>query len=269
MKQILFYIGSVIILSNTTSFSQTTAFQESFDSGIPATFTMYNVDGLTPDASVAEYTNAWIGKTDPADPTNNVASATSYFSPVGSANRWLVTPAISLGNFGNTLTWQAKSHDASYSESYYVLVSTTDNAMASFTDTLETVFFEDVNWISHSVNLSENGYDGQTVYLAFVLRTYNGFKFYLDSINVEKDNPASVETVQPEVLVSIYPNPATNFVSIQSNLENPVYTFKDINGKIVLKSNGNKVDIQSLQKGMYIIECANKDAVITKRLIVE
>ena len=92
------------------SIAQTEVYNEDFQSGIPVDFTIVDNDGLTPDASVAEYTDAWIHLVDPDDTaqTDSVMGSTSYFSPTGQADRWMITPAITLGSFGNTLFWERK-----------------------------------------------------------------------------------------------------------------------------------------------------------------
>ena len=116
-----------------------------------------------------------------------MASATSYFSPIDTAYRWLITPALNLGAFGNKISWSAKSHDPSYPDDYLVLVSHTDAEPSSFTDTIGNIEEENFEWTNRSVDLSQNGYDDSTIYIAFVLRTFDGFMLYLDDFLVEKD----------------------------------------------------------------------------------
>ncbi|MCO5260989.1 MAG: T9SS type A sorting domain-containing protein [Crocinitomicaceae bacterium] len=265
MKQILLAVVGSLFLANMI-FSQSIAFQENFNAGIPATFTLYNKDGLTPNAQVSEYTNAWISKEDPADATNKVASSTSYFSPVGSANRWLVTPAITLGGYGNSLSWKGKSHDASYSDSYYVLLSKTANVIDSFKDTVAAVFYEDIEWVSHTVDLSELGHDGEVVYIAFVLRTYDGFKLYIDDILVEKEDPASV--LEKSILnLSVFPNPATDYLVVYSDVSGLNKVIKDVNGKVILSTNEDKIDVQSLESGIYFIELQYLNTIEVRKII--
>lgn len=266
MKYILYTICISFVCATSSSFSQTVAFQENFDAGIPPTFTLYNNDGLTPNASVSEYTSAWIEKTDPTDVTNKVASATSYFEPIGRADRWLVTPAIALGAFGNTLSWVGKSHDASYSDSYYVLLSYTNTDVENFTDTLATVFFEDVLWKNHSVNLSELGYDNQTVHIAFVLRSFDGMKLYLDSLQVEKDNPVGIQSTSVANF-TIFPNPVTDKINFHSETPIQKAIIRDLNGVAVAESTNESVDISQLASGIYFIELVHSNGILSKRFV--
>lgn len=265
MKQLIYSAG-ILFMSAFGSAAQTIAFEENFDSGIPSSFVIYNQDGYTPHADVAEYTNAWISKQDPSDAANTVASATSYFDPVGMADRWLVTPSITLGSFGNTLSWTGKSHDASFAESYLVLLSTTDTAVESFTDTLKAVVNENIYWTNHSVDLSQEGYNDQIVHIAFVLRTIDGFKFYLDSVKVEKDNPVGIDT-KTIADFKIYPNPAADFISYKTEFPVQKAIVRDVNGSVIIETTGRQIDVRHLSNGIYFIELIHSSGVSSKRFM--
>ena len=94
---------------------------------------------------ISEFTSAWITTIDPIDSTDTIAASTSYFSPAGTASRWLITPQLSLGAFGNYINWNARSHDPSFPDDYLVLVSTTDSQITSFTDTIGNINEEDLD----------------------------------------------------------------------------------------------------------------------------
>lgn len=266
----LFYTVSILIASSFGSSisAQTTVLEENFDAGIPASFLLYDNDGYTPHADVSEYSDAWISKQDPDDDANTVASATSYFNEPGMADRWLVTPSLELGAFGNTLSWVGKSHDASYAESYLVLLSTTGAAVEGFTDTLEAVINEDVYWTSHSVNLSEKGYDGQTVHIAFVLRTIDGFKFYMDSLKVTKEDPVGVDAIASATTFRLYPNPATEKILFQSEFPVQQAIVRDLNGAVMLQTGSdNEMDVRNLSAGIYFLELVHSEGTSSQRFV--
>jgi hypothetical protein len=210
MKYLLF---GAILISSSALCAQTDLFLTDFQTGIPGAYTIVDNDNLTPAAQVSEYTDAWIVVTDPNNPTDSVAASTSFFEPTGTADRWLITPAMNLGAFGNYISWSARSQDASFPDSYRVLLSTTDNDIASFTDTLGSIAGEYVEWTDRFVNLSTQGYANQTVYVAFVNVTENGFKLYLDDIRAWKEDPVSVNELS-NISFKIYPNPATEQLHI-------------------------------------------------------
>ena len=242
-------------------------YNEDFEAGIPVTYTIVDNDGRTPNADVAEYTEAWISKTDPLDANNTVASSTSYFEPTGEAERWLITPAITLGPFGNVLFWDALSHDPSFPDGYRILVSTTDTQLASFTDTLFFVFAELADeWHTRSTSLSQLGIDGETVHIAFINETDDGFKLYIDNIRVEKENTLSIEEASQSD-ITIYPNPAKNYFTV-SGVEGEIsINVLGIDGKVILSSEDLKIDISNLSSGKYFVEVISKNQITRTSLI--
>lgn len=79
----------------------------------------------------------------------------------------------------------------------------------------------------------------------------------------------SVEKTQLANL-SVYPNPATNFVNIQSS-ENPLQKIEiyTINGQLVLSKNNNleKIAINNLKSGMYLMKLYSADTSKTIKLL--
>lgn len=260
------YISSIFIFIATASFAQTDLLLEDFQSGIPATFTLIDNDGLTPDASVAEYTEAWISKADPDNASNLTASSTSYFDPIGISSRWLVTPQLTLGAFGNFFSWQAKSHDGSFPDSYLVMLSTTDTQVSSFTDTLYVGVQESQYWSTYEVNLSDAGYDNQTVYLAIANRTYNGFKLYVDSMHVWIEDPVSVPSVA-KVDFSVYPNPTQDKITVTSSAQIDEIMIVAMNGEKILATKSKTIDLSQLSSGIYLVEVQTNEGVARKRIV--
>lgn len=133
-------------------FAQSYILDTDFQLGIPTNYSIVDNDFNAPNSQVANFTSAWIGIVDPEDSTNKVAAATSYFSLEDTASRWLITPALSLSSFGNFISWKAKSHDPSFPDNYMVLVSTTDNQISSFLDTIGDIEQENFEWTEREVN---------------------------------------------------------------------------------------------------------------------
>lgn len=249
---------SIIAISAISFFGngQTTVHSEDFQSGTLGGYSIVDNDGLTPNAVVSEFADAWIILEDPDTPNDTVAGSTSYFEPIGTASRWLISPQITLGGYGNYLYWDAKSHDASFPDSYHVYISTTDNQLASFTDTILNVFEELDVWSTYEINLSELGYDGQTIYIAFVNNTEDGFKLYIDDIIVDANDPRGLRPVglneinQP--YYSLYPNPVQSIITVETE-HFDLISILDLNGKSILSSKSNKVDLSSLNSGSYLV----------------
>lgn len=247
--------------------AQTIVLSEEFTNGIPTTWSLIDNDNNTVDASVSEYTEAWIAKADPENNTDTVASSTSFFSPIDRADRWLITPGLDLGTFGNLIAWQTKSHDPSYPEDYKVLISTTDTQISSFTDTLALVSDATPFWTEYEFNLSDLGYNGSTIYVAFVLTTFDGFKLYLDDVLVTKEDPVSVDEIYAESSISCYPNPTSDLITVKSE-ENLSFSVHTLNGKEVKTGTTNTpLSIAELENGIYMVRVLIKDGVAVKRIV--
>lgn len=246
----LFY--TVLFLSFCSFGQGTVIFGTDFQQGIPGNFSMLSLDMNTPNIQVSEFNSAWISVTDPENSQDTVAAATSFFENPDTANRWLITPAISLGSFGNYLTWNAKSQDASYPDTYLVLLSSTDNQATSFTDTIAFVTGENFEWTSREVNLTAQGYDNATIYVAFVLRTFDGFKLYINDIEVRSlDNTSIQEPVLP--FITFYPNPTSNLIHL--NQPEFIQIFSTT-GSLMYSGTDSEISLESFASGMYLIKAA-------------
>lgn len=245
-------IGFTIVLLAAQGYAQTEIYNEDFQSGLPLAYSIVDNDGLIPASAVSEYTEAWVVVADPDDSNDTIMGSTSYFTPSGQADRWMITSAISLGAYGNIAYWEAKSHDASFPDDYYVLVSTTDNQLSSFTDTLIHVSGELATWNSREANISDLGINDQTIYLAFVNRTDNGFKLYIDDIRVEMEHSSSLE--QTEIVqFKAYPNPSSGIIQVSGIQDIKTIEIVSFSGVRLLQSNTGIIDLSELASGRYIL----------------
>jgi hypothetical protein len=238
-----------------------------FQVGIPSNYSIVDNDGNTPDSSVLNFDNAWISIQDPNDSLNYVAGSTSFFTPIGTASRWLITPKLNLGTFGNTIQWRAKSHDASFPDDYLVLVSKTDSLISSFYDTIDWVIEESFEWNTRSVDLSSLGYNNENVYIAFVNNTNDGFKLYIDDIQVLKETPAGI-TEHDKYQLSVYPNPTTDFLTLNTELKNTKIKLTTLDGQLIeIPKQENKLDFRRILPGVYLLTVENLQVKLVKRII--
>ena len=262
MKRII-----LLALLNTfsfTLFSQIQLLSEGFESGIPSSWGIFNMDGLNPVET--NFSQAWISTPDPADIQNLVVASTSYFSPIGISNRWLVTPNVSIGNYGNILAWKSKSQDASFPDSYLVLLSKSGSQVSDFSDTIGVFKNESFEWVEHKIDLSQKGYLLENIHIAFVNNTNNGFKLYLDSINISKEDPANVQKIENDPF-NIYPNPVSDYIKIADNYLVCKITIKNNLGQEVGSENTNEINVSNLEPGIYSIEVITRNGVINKSFL--
>jgi len=266
MKKIV--TGALCTCFLTAVSAQTTILSEDFESGIPSTWAIVINDTSTVDTTVAEFAPGWITLEDPDNDQNMIAGATSFFTVPARADRWLILPKLTLGAYGNFISWSARSHDPSFLDGYYVLASATDSLTASFTDTIGTHGMWDPFWTNHEIDLSAEGYNNQQIYIAFVLRSYDQFKLYLDSVNVRKDDPLSVNEASM-INVELYPNPAAESFTVKGDKVEAVRIYS-MNGQLILEqktTSGQPVSVAQLQVGAYIVETITAAGIARKRLI--
>ena len=251
------YLLFILLLSNLSVFAQTELLHTNFQTGIPSNYTLLNLDNQAPAVGMELYATGWITTPDPENNLDTVAAASSYFLNADTANRWLITPALALGSFGNYLSWEAKSHDPSYPDDYLVLVSTTTTDPSSFTDTIGNVNEENFDWTYREVNLSEQGYNDSTIYVAFVLRGLDNYILYLDDINVMIDDPVSAQKLTANWL-QIYPIPCTDHLQIKEVEGFTQVRLYDLFGHLILSCAQTSIDTQHLMPGTYFIEVSAK-----------
>lgn len=160
-------------------------FSSSTVPGLPAGWAQVNQDGLTVSSSLSAYsfgTNAWVTYNGTsAYPTyGKCVASTSWYSPVGVSNDWLITPSFTVPANG-ILEWDAIARDPQFADGYQVKISTTGTATANFTTNLLTVTAENASWTHRMVNL--NAYAGQTVNVAFVNNSNDKFILLMDNFN--------------------------------------------------------------------------------------
>ena len=181
---------STAVLWSFGSFAQI-IWQENFNAptppALPSTWTQYNGDGLTVAANLSAFnfgTNAWVTAKYSGSTTDNYAASTSWYTPAGTSNDWLISPALSpvAGAF---LVFDTEAGEAApYNDGFLVKISTTTNAVASFNATpLLTVAAENPTWTTHTIDLS--AYAGQTVYIAFINNNNDKNRLHLDNVKLQ------------------------------------------------------------------------------------
>jgi len=248
MKKIITGLALTIGL---TSFSQVELLNEKFTTGIPSTWSVINVDNNIPGSTI--YTDAWIGFTSVFD---TCAASTSYYldsngdeDVEATSADYLITPQVSLLTFGNILTWDAKSLDGSFPDGYVVLLSTTDNLVTSFTDTLFAITEETPYWTSYSVDMAEKGFVNQDVYVTFLNNTTNGFVLQVDNVKITADDASSA--LGRTIDVSVYPNPFNNQLNFETIGFESVSIYNML-GELILISTEPKVLTSDFNRGQYI-----------------
>lgn len=271
MKKLLFSFLLASVMGN----AQTSVYTESFEnitSLQDAGWTLYN-DANTPFGTyAAAFPNAWNVINWQVENGNLVASSPSWFTTIAQADRWLVSPAITLpANSTVALEFFARAHQGTpYDDGFKLKISTTTTAKASFTNILavdHAVNLPISDQTPYQVNLS--AYAGQTIYLAWVNDFTNGNILSTDDIDVVATPVLAAEDFNKKDL-TIYPNPIADYFTINNAKDVISVKIYDLSGKVVksqLKSVDNKFNISDLEKGFYTISIETKSGIVSKKII--
>jgi len=74
-------------------------------------------------------------------------------------------------------------------------------------------------------------------------------------------------------IINIYPNPANNWITVETNSDNQTLTITDLQGKLILTKSItgsiNKLNLSSLKQGIYILEVRSDKYIQFKKLIIK
>ena len=198
MKKIVLVILSLFMAASVSAQS---AFSEDFESvttgsggfgSLPSGWTT-KTDGLTPRSNFSSWGNVWkvgnLGETKAAVCTSDNSSSTTV-------NRWAVTPSIQMdATTDYKLTFRARSYNSGYAEKLKVWVSTSDTAVASFTQVRDIASLPG-EWTYYVVDLAN--YRGQNIYIGFQLYSRDCYYIMLDDVyvGVVADNEIAVTAVK-------------------------------------------------------------------------
>lgn len=151
---------------------------------------------------------------------------------------------------------EANSAPYYFGTSVYSIVSLPDSCTTT----------EHPKWYFQSLNKWENIYENNFHY-PDALTIFP----ILDTLAYPQDS-LGLSTINSEVEINIYPNPAKNELNVSSSVEITKIEILNIIGQLVytkeLKSKNTKIDISNLNKGNYIAKTYTKKGVKINKFIV-
>ena len=172
-------------------------FSDDFENGL-ANWTLIDADGdgypWMSISNITNYTTYYTSLESGAHSGIDAALSGSYINGIDeilSPDNYLISPQVTLGG---TLTFYARSLDASYPEHFGIAVSTTTNTSASAFTTIQEFNTEyDTDWHPYTVDLS--GYSGQG-YIAFRnFGTYDEYILMIDDVTLTMPSSDWIETI--------------------------------------------------------------------------
>ncbi len=173
------------------------------------------------------------------------------------------------------ITFRAQAQDQLHpNEHFGVAVSTTDGLLP---EDFEIIWEDELTaktageWYYFSVDL--RAYQGQDIYVSIVhFNCTNQFSINIDDIKLYRSYNTDVAEVEMNMF-SIYPNPTTEKLMIESQVVVNQYDIYDITGAMVMSKPINEksfeIDVSELPVGTYLIKMSANDIVQTKHFIKE
>ena len=269
MNKLYLFLLSLVCFAD--AFGQaTTIIFEDFQGAFPSGWSLINNDGLSPEASVDFINDAWVvtEDLDNIGSGDSVLTSTSWYDPAGTSDDWLISPPITLGSFGNKLSFKAKSYDGSYPDGFQVFAST-HNLIDSFIqqDTLLDVVAQSPEWTNYFISLDSFDLANQTIYLAFRNNSSDQYLLSLDSIYVGIEHPVSISSNDTQINTRIYPNPATSNIRIETIAKIIRVEILTTEGRHLTTSTNNTVDVSEIDNGQYFMKITTSKGQVVQKLI--
>ena len=257
------------LLTSTLSFSQ---LSENFDASatLPAGWTTFiGTNGLGTEFN-------WTTSTVRYASANNSAFVRYEAGTGGPTQDWLVTPLVDLTDYtGNSLTFSGgEQYTTVYASVYTVRVSTTSASdIASFT-TVATYDENDFSGSADGVTLLASdlktvdlaAYDGQQIYVAFVLEQNDDDNWFVDDVSVS--GTLSVQEFDASQ-ISMFPNPTNGLLTVSSKTTlSKIEIFNILGKRVKMVENSNDINLSELSAGAYIARITAVDGkTINKKII--
>ena len=206
MKKLYFFIATLLFIVNIGNAQ--VIFSEDFQNGFQvASWTLSDLDGLTPNVYVAQFTDAWITAPDFDNAADTVAMSTSWYTPAGTSDDWMMSPSINLTS-NNALSWEEEAQDADFPDGYEVYVTTAIAggvpAPSDFTGPNGTRIFSTMEanggaWLTRTIDLQAAGFSNQAVWFAWRNNSTDKFVLMIDDIMVTETPAFDVSITNPIV----------------------------------------------------------------------
>ena len=121
------HIIACAMLSAAMTAGAQTYLECDFEQGIPADYVLVDKDQLTPSADMQKLGfgvgTPWIVFT-PKNESGQVACSTSWYSPAGTSDDWMILPSVTISDDNVIVRWRAMASDKKHSDGYVVYIAT-------------------------------------------------------------------------------------------------------------------------------------------------
>lgn len=161
---------------------------------------------------------------------------------------------------------------------YFKIIATGYNTEGNITDTAQIYLYDANNNIANLkdwryLNLASLGEVSKVVFSLECNDSYVSNYFCIDNFVYTYNNVSANENIiANNTEIKMYPNPATNYTTIETT-ENGKLQIFDIHGRLVMSKDltmgANQINIQNLQQGTYLIKIIASSQITSQKLIVK
>ncbi len=231
-----------------------------FTFGIPSDWILIDNDGNTPSNSAAKYGFEvgipWVCTNDGG---NNVAASTSWYSPAGTSDDWMILSPVEISE-QTLLSWSARAVDSRYRDGYAVYASAQGATIADFlaNEPIFSVTEEEAEWTDHELSLSQ--YAGQEVWVAFVNNSTNKSRLFVDNISIMAPRDLAIELATDVVVTP--GDPIT--------IKGTVLSETGFTGQVLMKASWTSEETEAVEQSlmMTIDENGSAEFVFPEAIVI-
>ena len=242
-------------------------------------FTCYNNDNVTEFRNVSDanffQTTAWTVGTAGGVVASKLwgfrlaFTSSDFATTTVACDRWLVFPKVRISSSPTFLQWDAASANTMSgdgTENYEILISTKSNNMSDFKMVHEVekekkVNPNDANQKPSTRYIDLSSYKGKDIFIAFRDKTSGNSRgmLLLDNVKFLGENVIYSGVKEMEsVKVRLYPNPACDFIQVESGEPvQSVVLYNTLGQKVYenasVESGSFRIPVQSFCNGVYLI----------------
>ncbi len=192
----------------------------------------------------------------------HLLAGTSWLDGTDKADRWCVLPPF---NFGEEpfLVWDVASFNPYFLETYSIMISTNgDDSWYYFTE--EEYFAESGNFKTRGLSLDIYA-NTDSVYIAFRLRSENCEHLLLDNIEIYGGELTGVTAAAMDEDYAVV---VENNAIVVTGVEVQQLALYDMSGREVAQVADNRLSVDGLTKGIYIVKIKTPDKVYSNKVIM-
>ena len=143
-------------------------------------------------------------------------------------------------------------------------------ALTTIPDTTILFVPKSNEWKSATIDLSDYD-DSEYIQVRFVGTNDFGNNLYIDNVAVTSLQPVKIRDTRNNAEIIVFPNPSNGLIELQGDLSQ-FHTIQviDIAGKLILENKVHpKLDISTLENGIYFLELVGDDEVFKTKIIKE